>query len=71
MRTKDEKTLSMRLSYVMGELWDYVNDLESESESSRPKDPFRHLRSAQAKKARQLVTRLQREVQEINYIEVE
>jgi len=64
------KTLSMRISFIMMEMWDKVNEYDVEAERQSKYSNQKALRRFYADDVRKLTTRLQREINEINYIEV-
>jgi hypothetical protein len=73
MKTKQEKTLHMRLSFVMGQLWDKVNEYEVDAEqaSQSKHNNIKHIKKYYAKDLRDLVENMQRHLHEINYEEVD
>lgn len=71
MKTQLEKTLFMRLSYVMGELLDKANEYEVEAEQASKYDNCKYIKRYYANDIRKFVDRLKKEIEEINYLEIE
>lgn len=70
MKTLLEKTLSMKLAFIKGQIWDKLNEYECKSEQAKLRDPFRHIRRHYYEDFNRFVNRINKEIEEIEYKEV-